>query len=100
MKEKGKDKDYVIKEFGDILFDVTVELARKKVAIGELLQWEEGHIVKFNKTSGEAIDILVNNKPIAYGEIIVLDDKFGVRFTDVYDDEELLEKNKEGLYDW
>lgn len=100
MNKDEKDINYIIKEFGDILLDINAELARKRVTIGEMLKWEPDYIVRLDKTSGESIDLLVNNKPFAYGEIIVLDDKFGVRLTDVYSDEALLEKNKDELYDW
>jgi flagellar motor switch protein FliN/FliY len=100
MDDEKKDINNIIKEYGDILVDIEAELARKSVKIGEMLKWEVDYIVRLDKTSGEAIDILVNKKPIAYGEIIVLDDKFGVRLTDVYSDEALLEKNKDGLYEW
>jgi len=94
MDNEQRDIKDIIKEFGDILVDVEAELARKNVKIREMLTWEADYIVRLNKTSGEAIDILVNKKPIAYGEIIVLDDKFGIRLTDVYSDEALLEKIK------
>jgi flagellar motor switch protein FliN/FliY len=94
------DKEYIVKEFGEILLDIDVELGRKKVAISELLRWEPDLIIKLDKTSGESIDVLVNNKPIAYAEIIVLDEKFAIRITDIYSDEALVEKNKDGLYDW
>jgi flagellar motor switch protein FliN/FliY len=100
VAEEIKDISYIIKEFGDLLLDLNAELARKRVKIGELLKWETDYIVKLDKTSGEAIDLLVNGKPFAYGEVIVLDDKFGIRITDVYSDEALLEKNKNDLYDW
>jgi flagellar motor switch protein FliN/FliY len=100
MNEEEKNINNIIKEFGDILLDINAELSRKKVKISDLLKWETDYIVRLDKTSGESIDLIVNGKPFAYGEIIVLDDKFGVRLTDVYSDEALLEKNKDDIYDW
>jgi flagellar motor switch protein FliN/FliY len=100
MNEEEKNINNIIKEFGDILLDINAELSRKKVKISDLLKWETDYIVRLDKTSGESIDLIVNGKPFAYGEIIVLDDKFGVRLTDVYSDEALLEKNKDDIYEW
>ena len=70
-----------IKEiFGEVLFNVSVELGRKKVTIGEMLRWESGTIIRMNKTSGEPVDFLVNEKPLAYGEVMVLDEKDPLRY--------------------
>lgn len=88
-----------IKEiFGEVLFDATVELGRRKSTIGEMLRWENGMIVKMNKTSGEPVDFLVNGKPIAYGEVMVLDDRFAIRVSEILTKEQLVEKFKDGLY--
>ena len=71
----------------DMLFDlelqVSVELARKEIPIRELLQLGEGAIIEFDKMADENIDILINNKKIAKGEVVVIDDRFGVRITDL-----------------
>ena len=88
-----------IKEiFGEVLFNVSVELRRKKVTIGEMLRWESGTIIRMNKTSGEPVDFLVNEKPLAYGEVMVLDEKFGIRISEILTKEQLVEKFKDGLY--
>lgn len=88
-----------IKEiFGEVLFDVSVELGRKKVTIGEMLHWENGTIIRISKTSGEPVDFLVNGKPIAYGEVMVLDEKFAIRVSEILTKEQLVEKFKDGLY--
>ncbi len=89
-----------IKEiFGDVLLNVSVELGRKKVSIGEMLSWEKGTIVKFNKTSGESIDFLVNNKPLANCEVMVIEDKFAVRITEIMTKSKIIELDKDGFYD-
>ena len=94
------DNEFVKKELGNMLLGVSVELGRQKVKISDMLKWKTGDIVKFNKTSGETLDILVNNKPIASGEIIVIDYKFAIRATDILSEEALVEKNKDELYTW
>lgn len=85
-------------QFGEVLFDIRVELGRKKVSIREMLNWEKGTILKFNKTSGEPVDYLVNNKPLALGEVMVLDDRFAIRITEILDKEKLTEMYKDGIY--
>lgn len=88
-----------IKEmFGEVLFDIDVELGRKKVTVGEMLRWEKGTIIKIDKTSGEPVDFLVNGKPLAYGEVMVLDEKFAIRVSEILTKEQLVDKFKEGLY--
>ena len=88
-----------IKEiFGEVLFNVSVEHDKKKVTIGEMLRWESGTIIRMNKTSGEPVDFLVNEKPLAYGEVMVLDEKFGIRISEILTKEQLVEKFKDGLY--
>ena len=85
-------------EFGEVLFDVDVELGRRLVKVRELLNWEKGVILKFAKTSGEPVDFLVNGKPLALGEIMVLDEKFAIRITEILNKEDLTEMYKNGMY--
>ena len=63
-----------------------------------MLRWESGTIIRMNKTSGEPVDFLVNEKPLAYGEVMVLDEKFGIRISEILTKEQLVEKFKDGLY--
>jgi len=93
-----KDTQIAKQEFGEVLFDIKVELGRKMVKVRDLLGWEKGTILKFNKTSGEPVDFLVNGKPLALGEIMVLDDKFAMRITEILDKEKLTEMYKNGMY--
>jgi|Deesub1362B_J571_1020462.scaffolds.fasta_scaffold04847_2 flagellar motor switch protein FliN/FliY len=65
----------------DLELPVSVELARKDLTIREILTLTEGAILEFDKMAGESVDILVNNKKIAEGEVVVVDDRFGVRIT-------------------
>jgi len=93
------DIESVLNRFGNVLLNVDVELGRKLVSIGEMLSWERGTIIKLSKTSGESVDFLVNKKPVAVGEVMVIDEKFAIRITDVLTKEILFELSKDGLYD-
>ncbi|THF81257.1 flagellar motor switch phosphatase FliY [Cohnella fermenti] len=67
----------------DIPLKVTVELGRTKKQIKEILELSQGSIIELDKLAGEPVDILVNNKLIAKGEVVVIDENFGVRVTDI-----------------
>ena len=67
----------------DIPLEVTVEIGRTRLAIRELLQLGPGSVVELHKLAGETLDVLINGKPIARGEAVMVNDKFGVRLTDV-----------------
>ncbi len=74
-----RDIDFLL----DIPLEVTVELGRTKMLIQELLQLGQGSVVELDKLAGEPMEILVNNKLIARGEVVVVNEKFGVRLTDI-----------------
>lgn len=93
------DREQIKEVYGEVLLDTYVELGRKKVTIGEMLRWESGTIIKLNKTSGEPVDFLVTGKPLAYGEVMVLDERFALRITEILTKEMLIEKYKDGMYD-
>ncbi len=67
----------------DIPLTVTVELGRSKMLINELLQLSQGSVVELTKLVGEPLEVLVNQKLVARGEVVVVNDKFGVRLTDI-----------------
>lgn len=67
----------------DIPLRVTVELGRTQKTIKDILELSQGSIVELDKLAGEPVDILVNNKLIAKGEVVVIDENFGVRVTDI-----------------
>ncbi|KGR92066.1 flagellar motor switch protein FliN [Ureibacillus massiliensis 4400831 = CIP 108448 = CCUG 49529] len=67
----------------DIPLQVTVELGRTKHSVKEILQLSTGSIIELDKLAGEPVDILVNNRLIAKGEVVVIDENFGVRITDI-----------------
>ena len=67
----------------DIPLQVTVELGRKRLVVHDLLQLNQGSIIELTKQIGEPFEVLVNQKLIARGEVVVINDKFGVRITDI-----------------
>lgn len=67
----------------DIPLKVTVELGRTQKQIKDILELSQGSIIELDKLAGEPVDILVNNKLIAKGEVVVIDENFGVRVTDI-----------------
>ena len=67
----------------DVFMEMTVELGRTKKLIKEILGMGEGTIIELDKLAGEPVDILVNHKLIAKGEVVVIDENFGVRVTEI-----------------
>jgi flagellar motor switch protein FliN/FliY len=76
----------------DIPLQVTVELGRTKKLIKEILELSAGSIIQLDKLAGEPVDILVNNKLIAKGEVVVIDENFGVRITDIINQWDRIQK--------
>ncbi|MGN0170137.1 MAG: flagellar motor switch phosphatase FliY [Lachnospiraceae bacterium] len=67
----------------DVPLEVTVELGRTSKSIKEILEFSPGTIIELNKIAGESIDVLVNGKYVAKGEVVVLEENFGIRITDI-----------------
>jgi flagellar motor switch protein FliN/FliY len=67
----------------DIPLEVSVELGRAKMMISELLQLSQGSVIELTKLAGEPLEIFVNQKLIARGEVVVVNEKFGIRMTDI-----------------
>ncbi|MES9997280.1 flagellar motor switch protein FliN [Desulfovibrio aminophilus] len=74
-----RDLDFIL----DIPLEVSAELGRTKLLINELLQLGQGSVVELNKLAGEPLEIYVNGKLVARGEAVVINEKFGVRLTDI-----------------
>ena len=79
----GMDQGSNIGLIMDVYMEMTVELGRTKKQIKEILGMGEGTIIELDKLAGEPVDILVNHKPIAKGEVVVIDENFGVRVTEI-----------------
>ncbi|OAT73362.1 flagellar motor switch phosphatase FliY [Parageobacillus thermoglucosidasius] len=78
----------------DVPLQVTVELGRTKRSVQEILHLSSGSIIELDKLAGEPVDILVNNKLIAKGEVVVIDENFGVRVTDIISQSDRLKRLK------
>lgn len=78
----------------DVPLQVTVELGRTKRSVQEILNLSAGSIIELDKLAGEPVDILVNNKLIAKGEVVVIDENFGVRVTDIISQSDRLKRLK------
>lgn len=78
----------------DIPLEITVELGRTKMQIHELLKLSQGSIVELSKLAGETLDISANQKLIARGEVVVVNEKYGIRLTEVISPMERIEKLK------
>ena len=74
-----RDLDFIL----DIPLDVSAELGRTKLLINELLQLGQGSVIELNKLAGEPLEIYVNGKLVARGEAVVINEKFGIRLTDI-----------------
>jgi flagellar motor switch protein FliN/FliY len=78
----------------DVPLKVTVELGRARMAIREILQLAQGSVVELTKFAGEPLEVLVNDKLIARGEVVVVNEKFGIRLTDIISPIERIEQLK------
>ena len=78
----------------DIPLEVTVELGRTKMIINDMLKLGQGSVIELSKLAGESLEILANQKPIARGEVVVVNEKYGVRLTEVISPMERLERLK------
>jgi flagellar motor switch protein FliN len=63
--------------------DLSVEIGRTRMSVGETLELREGSVVTLDRMAGEPVDLLVNGTPIARGEVVVIDEQFGLRLTQV-----------------
>jgi len=83
VQEQGqksmRDLDFLL----DIPLEISVEIGRTTMLINDLLQLGQGSVVELNKLAGDPLEILVNRKLIARGEAVVVNDKFGIRITDI-----------------
>jgi len=86
----GKTTDRGIELLMDVNLPVSIELGRTKMAISDILALGPGSVVELNKLAGEPVDLLVNYKIVARGEVVVIDENFGVRITQLLSAEERL----------
>ncbi|MDR2198324.1 MAG: flagellar motor switch protein FliN [Deltaproteobacteria bacterium] len=79
LEGSSKPLDFIL----DIPLEVSVELGRAKMIINDLLQLGQGSVIELSKLAGEPLEIFVNGKLVARGEVVVVNEKFGVRVTDI-----------------
>jgi flagellar motor switch protein FliN/FliY len=72
----------------ELPLNLTVELGRSRILIRDLLQLGQGSVIELTKLAGEPMDIFINNRLIARGEVVVVNEKFGIRLTDIISPEE------------
>ncbi len=94
IDEGNKQSERSIDFLLDVPVEISVELGRTRMVINELLQLGQGSVIELGKLAGESLDIRINNKLIARGEVVVINEKFGVRLTDIISPIERIEKLK------
>lgn len=90
----GERKDRNLDLILDIPLRVTVELGRTKMVVNDLLNLGQGSVIELSKLAGEPMEVLVNDKLVARGEAVVVNEKFGVRLTDIISPTERVEQLK------
>ncbi|MCP3851027.1 MAG: flagellar motor switch protein FliN [Gammaproteobacteria bacterium] len=78
----------------DVPVDISMEIGRTKLSIRNLLKMNQGSVIELDRLAGEPMDVLVNGTLIAHGEVVVVNDKFGIRLTDVISPVERIQKLK------
>jgi len=78
----------------DIPVTISMEVGNTEISIRNLLQLNQGSVIELDRLAGEALDVLVNGTLIAHGEVVVVNDKFGIRLTDVVSPSERIKKLK------
>ncbi|UJZ93200.1 flagellar motor switch protein FliN [Photobacterium damselae subsp. damselae] len=76
----------------DIPVTISMEVGRTQISIRNLLQLNQGSVVELDRIAGESLDVMVNGTLIAHGEVVVVNDKFGIRLTDVISQTERIKK--------
>jgi flagellar motor switch protein FliN/FliY len=92
--DKGGHQTANIDMLMDVSLPVSIELGRTRMTISDILELGCGSIVELDRLAGEPVDILINNKMLAKGEVVVLDENFGVRITSLVSPSERLERLK------
>ena len=87
-QEQKKKLDTIL----DIPVTISMEVGRSQISIRNLLQLNQGSVVELDRVAGEPLDVLVNGTLIAHGEVVVVNDKFGIRLTDVISQIERIKK--------
>ncbi len=81
------EPDSDLQRLSDVPMELSVEIGRTSMTVGETLQLRAGSIVTLERLAGEPVDLLVNGTPIARGEVVVVDEQFGLRVTEILEGE-------------
>ncbi|RJP65604.1 MAG: flagellar motor switch protein FliN [Ignavibacteriales bacterium] len=87
---KGYFSDDKLEFLKDVNLNVYIELGRTKMQIKDIIELERGYVIELDKLASEPVDVFVNNKKIAEGEVVVIDKHFGIRITNLVDSAERL----------
>jgi flagellar motor switch protein FliN/FliY len=93
-KSSGSEAPGNIEFILDIPLEITVELGRTKMFINKMLKLGQGSVIGLSKLAGETLDVLANNRLIARGEVVVVDEKYGIRLTEIVSPTERVESLK------
>lgn len=90
-KKRGFFEDDKLEFLKDLQLNVYIELGRTKMQIKDVLELERGYVIELEKLASEPVDVFVNNKKIAEGEVVVIDKHFGIRITNLLESNERLQ---------
>ncbi|MDG1085543.1 MAG: flagellar motor switch protein FliN [Planktotalea sp.] len=88
---QGSEKDK-LRALENIEVQMSIEVGRTEITIADLLRLNEGSVVELDRLAGEPLDILVNGTMIAKGEVVMVGERFGIRFSDIVDPEKRVDK--------
>lgn len=88
------DEDFNLDVILDVPVTISMEIGQTKISIRNLLQLNQGSVIELDRLAGEPLDVLINGTLIAHGEVVVVNEKFGIRLTDVISPAERIKKLK------
>ncbi len=91
-RQEGSSNEVKLDVILDVPVTVSLEIGRTKINIRNLLQLNQGSVVELDRFAGEPMDVLVNGTLVAHGEVVVVNDKFGIRLTDIISPSERVRK--------
>lgn len=84
----GKNLDFIL----DVPLEITVELGRTRMAVNELLKLGQGSVIELEKAAGDTLEVLANQRLIARGEVVAVNEKYGIRLTEIISPMERVQK--------
>jgi flagellar motor switch protein FliN/FliY len=92
--DPGEARDVSLEVILDVPVTLSMEVGRTRIPIRNLLQLNQGSVVELDRAAGEPLDVFVNGTLVAHGEVVVVNEKFGIRLTDVISPAERIKKLK------